>query len=122
MKRPDLLILVAIWEFLVAFCCLIGIAAIATFALPDAVGWRWDRVDTGAVFGLSIGMLVLLCGAGLSIAGGIGLLRGNNWGRIISIVVGVFSLFWFPVGTAIGILMIIYLARNETREYFEAGQ
>ena len=119
MKRPDLLVLVAIWEFFSAFLYLIGIAAIATFALPEALGYGWGWADTGSVFGLSIGMLFLLCGAGLCIAGGIGVLKAKNWGRIISIVVAVLSLFWFPVGTAIGILVIIYLAKNETREYFE---
>ena len=33
-KRPDLLLLIAIWQFLNAFLCLIGMAAIAIFAFP----------------------------------------------------------------------------------------
>ena len=125
-KRPDLLLLVAIWLFLSAFLYLIGIAAIATFALPGAFG-HFGPVDIGpplypdigAIFGLSVGMFVLLCCFALSLAGGIGILKAKSWGRIISMVVAVLSLIWFPVGTVLGVLVIIYLAKSEVREYFE---
>ena len=39
----------------------------------------------------------------------------------MGIIVAALSLFWFPVGTAIGILVIIYLAKPEVREYFEGN-
>jgi len=70
---------------------------------------------------MSIGIFVLLCCAGLSLAGGIGILKAKSWGRIISIVVAVLSLFWIPVGTVLGILVLIYLARTEVRAYFEGS-
>ena len=38
MKKPDLLILIAIWEFISAFVVLIGIAAISVFAFPAVLG------------------------------------------------------------------------------------
>ena len=126
MKRPDLLLLVAIWQFLNAFFCLIGIAAIATFALPSALGHYGPfnisppiYPDIGAIFGLSIAIFVLLCCISLCLAGGIGILKGKSWGRIISIVVAILSLFWIPVGTVLGILVLIYLAKSEVRAYFE---
>jgi hypothetical protein len=121
MKRPDLLILIAIWEFITAFFALIGISAIAVFAFPDALAPMWGPAVTGAVFGLSVAILVLLCYIGIALAGGIGLLRGQEWGRILSIAHSALSLFWFPVGTVIGILSIIYLTRSEVAEYFKAG-
>ena len=121
MKRPDLLILVAIWAFLSAFLYLIGVAAIAIFAFPEALGYGWGPSDPAAIFGMSIGMIILLCCGGLSLAGGIGLLQGKSWGRIIGFVVAVLSLFWFPVGTAIGVLVIIYLARPEVKDHFEGN-
>ena len=121
MKRPDLLLLVAIWQFLNSFLCLIGIAAIAIFAFPGALG-HYGAVnvgsDIGAIFGLSIAILFLLCCIGLSVAGGIGLLLGKTWGRIVSIVNAVLSLLSIPIGTVIGILVLIYLTRTEVREYF----
>ncbi|MFC1932615.1 hypothetical protein ACFLXU_03160 [Chloroflexota bacterium] len=121
MKRPDLLLLVAIWAFLSALLYLIGIAAIATFALPEALGFGWGPANVGSIFGMSIGIFVLLCGAGLSLAGGIGILQAKSWGRIIGIVVAVLSLFWIPVGTVLGVLVLIYLAKPEVREYFEGN-
>ncbi|HEX73793.1 MAG TPA: hypothetical protein G4N93_01405 [Dehalococcoidia bacterium] len=121
MKRPDLLVLVAIWAFLSAFLYLIGIAGIAIFALPEALGFGWGPANIGGIFGMSIGMFVLLCGAGLSLAGGIGILQAKSWGRIIGIVIAVLSLFWIPVGTVLGVLVLIYLAKPEVREYFEGS-
>jgi len=121
LKRPDLLLLVAIWAFLSAFLYLIGIAAISIFALPEALGFGWGPANAGGIFGMSIGILFLLCCVGLSLASGIGILKAKSWGRIVSIVVAVLSLFWFPIGTVIGVLVIIYLARPEIREYFEGS-
>ena len=66
-------------------------------------------------------MIFCLGFAGLCLASGIGILKAKSWGRMLTIVVAVLSLFWFPVGTAIGILVIIYLAKPEIGEYFEGG-
>ena len=119
MRRPDLLILVAIWEFITAFLALVGLCAIAIFVFPDAINpwWGWGP-EVGTIFGLSIGILVLLCYIGIAIPGGLGLLKGKEWGRILSIAHAALSLFWFPIGTVIGILSIIYLTRPEVRDYF----
>jgi hypothetical protein len=121
MKRPDLLVLVAIWAFLSALLYFIGIVAIAVFAMPEALGFEWGPANAGSIFGLSIGILFLLCFCGLCLAGGIGILKAKSWGRIIGIVIAALSLFWFPIGTVIGVLVIIYLARPEIREYFEGS-
>jgi len=121
-KRPDLLILVAIWEFITAFGALIGISAIAVFAFPDVIRPLWGPALTGGIFGLSIAVLVLLCYTGIAIAGGIGLLRDKEWGRILSIAHAALSLFWFPIGTVIGILILVYLTRSEVTEYFKASE
>ena len=117
MKRPDLVLLITIWQFLNALFCSIGIAAIAIFAFPKA-----GPADVGTVFGLSIGIFFLLCFIGLSIAGGIGLLIGKNWGRIVSIVNAALNLLNIPIGTVIGVLVLIYLTKSEVREYFEGSR
>ena len=120
MKRPDLLTLIAIWMFLSVFFVLIGMAAILIFAFPG-VSIHVVYFDIGTVFGLSIALLTLLLTAGIGLAGGIGLLQGRNWGRIMCIVHSVLSLFAFPFGTVIGILVIIYLTKPEVRDYFEGS-
>jgi hypothetical protein len=120
-KRPDLLLLIAIWEFITAFGALIGISAIAVFVFPDAIKHTLGSAIPGAIFGLSIGILVLLCYVGFAIAGGIGILQGKEWGRVLSIAHAALSLFWFPVGTVIGILSIVYLTRPVVTDYIKAN-
>jgi hypothetical protein len=117
MKKPDLLILVAIWEFITAFLAFIGLAAIATFAFPE-VSTTWGREMVGGYFGLGLATLVLLCYIGISVAGGIGLLIGKEWGRILSIVQAVLSMICIPIGTIIGILALIYLISTDVKNYF----
>jgi hypothetical protein len=115
MRRPDSIVLIAIWQFLSAAGCFIGIAAIALFALP----YTWDP---GGIFGLSIGIASCACFAGAAIAGGIGLLMLKNWGRILTIVTAALIVMAIPIGTIIGILIIIYLAKENVRQYFIGSQ
>ena len=135
MKKPDLLVLIAIWEFITAFISFIGIAAIAIFAFPAVLGsWNnWMPYDgyyngmmgrtgnlpmVGAVFGLSVAILVLFCYLVIAIIAGIGLLMGKEWGRITAIVHSGLSLCSFPIGTVIGVMSIIYLTKQEVKGFF----
>jgi hypothetical protein len=122
MKRPDLLLLVAIWAFLSAFLYLVGIVAIAAFSFPEAIGFGYGPANVGSIVGQSIAIFVLLCCFGVSMAGGIGILIAKSWGRIMGIITAVFSLFWIPIGTVLGVLVLIYLAKTEVREYFEGNK
>lgn len=119
MKRPDLLLLVAIWAFFSAFLYLISIVAIAAFSFPEALGFAYGPANAGSIIGQSFGILVLLCCASLSLAAGVGILKAKSGGRIMGIVVAVLSLFWIPIGTVLGVLVLIYLMRPEVRAYFE---
>ena len=128
MKRPDLLVLVAIWQFITAFLALTGIGAIAivAFLWPDGYyfngmmgGYYYGEVaHVWFIFGISLGILILLAYLALAVAGGIGLLQGKEWGRLTSIVHNALSLFAFPLGTVLGTLCIIYLTKAETKNFF----
>jgi len=118
MKKPDLLLPIAIWRFIVASVLAIGIIAIAVFAFPEAV----EDADTGALFGLSIATIVLLALISLSVLAGIGLIKGKSWGRTLAIVNAVLDLFSIPIGTTIGVLTLIYLFRQEVKEYFATAK
>lgn len=68
-----------------------------------------------------IGMLM----AALAVPGmvaGYGLLKRKNWGRVLAIIVGIFSLMNFPLGTAIGIYTLYVLLQEEAPTYFAAAQ
>lgn len=121
MKKPDLLILVIMWEFISAFGALVGMSAIFIFALPSVLDLE-DIARVGGLFGISIGLFVLFCFIAITIAAGIGLLIGKEWGRILSLAHAALTLIIIPIGTIIGILVIIYLLTPEVREYFQPGQ
>jgi hypothetical protein len=53
-----------------------------------------------------------------SIIGGIGLLRGQEWARILVMILSVLNLFNIPIGTAIGVYSIWVLMQPETVELF----
>jgi len=130
MRRPELLVVIAVWEFLSAFGVLVGIGAVSSlffFTVPgvwwDGMmgGWgMWDmpRIGNFAVIVMGVVLLVMVAYFVLALMGGIGLLKGREWGRIMSIVQAALSFFWVPIGTVIGILILIYLTKNEVQEYF----
>jgi len=50
--------------------------------------------------------------------GGIGLMKKQEWARILILVVSFLNLFAFPIGTALGIYSIIILVKEETAQLF----
>ncbi len=49
---------------------------------------------------------------------GIGLLRRKEWGRILALIVAVFDLFNFPIGTLIAAYSFYVLLQNSATAYF----
>lgn len=62
------------------------------------------------------GLMVVL--ALPSLLAGIGLLRRKEWGRILALIVGVFDLFNFPIGTLIAVYSFCVLLQNSATPYF----
>lgn len=121
MKRPDLLLLIAVWEFITIVGALIGIGALVIFAFPP-IGWLVGAQKIALIFGVSIAIPILLGYIAVAIVGGVGLLRGKNWGRILSIAHSGASLLFLPIGTIIGVLIIIYLVKEPVAAYFTERQ
>jgi len=71
---------------------------------------------TGVVGTIVAGVLALFCVPG--IVAGIGLLRRQNWARILSLVLSIFDLLLFPIGTITGVYSIWVLAQRETEILF----
>jgi hypothetical protein len=62
------------------------------------------------------GLMVVLALPGL--LAGIGLLRRKEWGRILALIVGVFDLLNFPIGTLIAVYSFYVLLQSSAAPYF----
>lgn len=92
----------------VAALCLL--MAIPAMILDHSMGFYGHRAVTDGYVAMTV--LTIVCGIVAiilflvclpSIIGGIGLLRGKNWARILIIVVSFLNLSAFPLGTALGL-------------------
>ena len=66
------------------------------------------------------GSLFVAVFAAPQLIGGIGLMRRQEWARILTLVVSFLNLFAFPLGTVLGIYSIIILVKEETIQLFRA--
>ncbi len=121
MKKPDLLILVVVWQFLSAFLALICLLSIAIVAFPDATASMWASALPGFIFAIGIAVLILLSYIIISIVAAVGIIKNHDWGRIMGIVQAALSIFAAPVGTVAGILILVYLLRPDVEGYFKSA-
>ena len=121
MRKPANLTAIIIWEFTSAFIALLALCAVSIFfAFPEILEDMGSSAALpGAVIGFSIAILLLICYIVIAISAAIGLLKGSEWGRVLSIVHSACSLLSIPVGTAIGIMIIMYLTKAEVKNYFQ---
>lgn len=70
-----------------------------------------------AVIGTLIGTFLFLVSVP-GLVGGIGLLKRQNWARILVLILSVLQLFNVPFGTAVGIYSLWALTRAETMALF----
>jgi hypothetical protein len=121
-KKPDLLILVLVWEFLSAFIALIGLVIIAVVAFPSTTVSMWGSAIPGVIFGLSIAILILISYIIIAIIAAVGIIQNREWGRIMAIVHAALSIFAPPAGTVVGILIIVYLLRPDVEAFFKSSK
>ena len=111
------------WLYILGNGVLLSIGAIGWFFLAG-IGVL-AGVDSGDPFATSI--MAIVATAGLAFFGvlalpgllaGIGLLKRKSWARILALVVGFFSLFSFPLGTALAIYTFWVLLQDDSDDYF----
>lgn len=98
---------------IVAFVLLFGIAA-GIAIVPDI---EPEVSAILSVIGLIAGFFYLLLAAP-GIIGGVGLLKKQNWARILVIILSFLNLVAFPFGTALGIYALWVLLKEETAQLF----
>ncbi len=112
----------------------------------DLVGWLWIVAGLLSLFILFMALLIFLgvsfipevgesvrfilrimalgswiLAALLSlpqIVAGLGILKRQEWARILGIVLSILALFRFPLGTALGIFSLYVLTHRETTSLF----
>lgn len=57
-----------------------------------------------------------------NIIAGFGLLKRQEWARILTLVLSFFSLLNFPLGTALAIYSFVILTKEETIQFFKRPQ
>ena len=114
-ERNNLLKLIAVWAFLTAATALITIY-IVVYEL-----WLYPEEGApGDLFGVAL-IVALLAFFGLAVAAGVGVLKVKRWGRIVAIIHAALSLINMPIGTVIGALILVYMLKPQTKEYFKAA-
>jgi hypothetical protein len=66
-----------------------------------------------------VGLSIAALAAGVA-AAGVGLIQHREWARTLAIVMSVFLLFHFPIGTAVGIYAFWVLFSHEGQEYYKS--
>jgi hypothetical protein len=122
MKRPDGLKVIIIYFFVTAGLALLGAFYSFLFGVKEAgllarlCGMlRWLSPPIALATLVSSGLLYAL----VATAVGLGLLAYHPWGRWGAIVLAALTLFNFPLGTVIGVAIIIYLLQPRVRALFK---
>lgn len=78
---------------------------------PEALG----AIIIGA---LALFLIIMAVMTLTQIIAGVGLLRLRPWGRILAIIIGVFAVPSFPLGTALGVYTMVILFGDEAKKLF----
>ena len=70
--------------------------------------------------GAGVGVFLLILAIPKIIAG-IGLLKKQEWGRILTLIVAFLALLSFPLGTALAIYSFVILIKDESIQLFKSG-
>ena len=120
--RPNGVVLISVWFIICAAIALISAAAVAILAFPAVLlETRGTDERYFAVAGLSFGLFLLGIFGVFEVAAVVGLLRLQNWGRMIAIVLAALGLILFPFGTLAGIFIIWYLLTDTAKRAFGAA-
>ncbi len=111
-RRPEGVTMIAVWYFILAGGCVLGL--IAMFL---AILGVWSGGDLhGMIFGtlgMSIGVVAILGALAAFGLTGWGLVTLKDWAPPAAKVLAILQLVVIPFGTIAGIMTLVYLSRNE---------
>ena len=123
MERHEKHINILAWIYILHGALLLGVAAFVFVAVSGA-GF-FEAVTEGDLGALAlapltgglVGMFLALL-AVPSFFAGAGLLKRRSWARVLTLVLGFFKFFDFPIGTAIGIYSYWVLLQTDSDYVF----
>lgn len=111
MRRPEGVTIIAMWYFLSASVCVLGLGGLAIGLLG-----LWSNHGLHDVVFGTMGMLLAVAAVSmLAVAFAVtawGLWKVKAWARGASIVLAILQLIVIPIGTISGIAILVYLQRN----------
>ena len=121
-SRPRMsegIILTAIFHLLMALPGLLIGLIILVIPIPAVVMSVNDPLGlTASLVGLGLAVTLFFVSGVLYILAGVGLLRGWNWARWLAIGLAMLMCLCVPVGTLIGVVILLYLLSNDVRQAF----
>lgn len=117
-RRPDSVTIIAIYHFVEAALFLVGLLALGIAALAVSMGASGDPEAAIPLAALAVAGVVVLVLLVVNVAVGWGLLALKSWARWVAVALSVLRLFFFPIGTVIGALIIVFLLQKEARDAF----
>ncbi len=107
------------WLYIILGVLGLLIAGLVVLAVAGGGLISGDRtaITVTAIVSAVIGGILFLVSAP-GIVAGIGLLNFQPWARILGIVLGIFNLPGFPIGTALGVYTLYVLLDDESSRLF----
>lgn len=96
-------------------CLMVAHTIFGPLGLPSMPGGGPPVFVRGIIFWVGVALMVK---GGIGIFAGVGLLQREAWARVLTIVLGVISLFSVPFGTALGVYTLwVLMSPNADTEY-----
>lgn len=107
------------WLFILgnAFMLLIGLFGLVLFPAIGLISQDPTAFNVLGTIGVAGAVLFTVLALPGLIAG-YGLINRRPWARILTLILAVFELFNFPVGTAVGVYAFWVLLQDSADEYF----
>jgi hypothetical protein len=118
--RTHLTVIGAIYTALGAIGLLIAAIAVVSIAGGGLISGDSEAIAITSMVSAFVGALLLVPAIPFLI-GGIGLLKGAPWARIVVLVLGCLCLIVVPLGTILGVYTILMLSKPEAAELLALG-
>lgn len=94
-----------------------GIILYVILTTSGALSGDMEAMMVLEIIGIALGGFLLVISVP-GVIGGIGLLKHQQWAKILVLIIGILNLLNFPFGTVLGVYTIWVLMNNQTDKIF----